>query len=143
MGAQVSLSSAGVIRTAAASLVFTLLLVFLLAAVANSLGSAGVSVRTVQVVGFVLASLARIYAGVLGGRAARRAGLSVTSAVLTGTVGCAVGFVAFELLNTVTEVVLLARELTLDWSMLYGIALWLPAGAIGGYLGGRRKTRRR
>ncbi|MQA79793.1 MAG: hypothetical protein GEV10_15150 [Streptosporangiales bacterium] len=138
-----SLSSAGVVRTALASLAFTLLLVFLLAAVANALGSAGVPVEAVQVAGFVLASLARIYAGVLGGRAARRADLSVAGAVLTGTVGCAVGYIAFELLNSVTEVVLLARELTFGWSMLYGILLWLPAGAIGGYLGGRRKARRR
>lgn len=143
-------SAKGVVRAALVSFCLSMLLIVLLAVTANGLGAAGISVSVVQAVGLLLGVLARCYAGLMGGRVARRAGFGVREVALTAALGCALGFVVLQLLNSFTEVVLLARELTLSWSMLYGVLPWLAEGAVGGLLatriraksGSRRPARR-
>lgn len=137
------LSARGVARGAVLSFVVSLLLVFMLAIMANGLAAAEVSLRAVEVVGFVVAFLAYTYAAFAGGRRARKDDLDVKSVVASAVVGLALGYVVLELANSFTEVVLLGRELTMSWSMLYGVLLWLPPALVGGWLATRGRARRR
>lgn len=141
--ATMGLSVRAVFRSGLVAFGLSLLLLALLAVMANGLGAAGVSVRTVQVVSLGLGILARLYAGLIGGRMARREGLEVGGIVLSAALGCAIGFVVLQLLNSFTEVALLGRQLTLAWSMLYGVLPWVAEGAAGGLLAARARPRRR
>ena len=136
------ISARGVLRAGIVSLAFGLFLIFLLAVMANGLGSAGVSVGTVQVIGFVIGFLTRLYAGIIGGRKARAEELDRWEVALSAAVGCAAGFAALQLLNMFTEVVLLGRQLSLDWSILYGVVPWFVAGGLGGLITTRTRRRR-
>lgn len=136
------ISARGVLRAALVSLAFGLFLIFLLAIMANGLGSAGVPLVTVQVIGFVIGFLTRMYAGIVGGRKARAEELGRWEIALSAALGCGAGFAALQLLNMFTEVVLLGRQLSLDWSVLYGVVPWLVAGGLGGLITTRPRRRR-
>lgn len=136
-------SARGVFRAGLASFIFGLFLVFLLAIMANGLGSAGVSVFTVQVVGFVIGFLTRMYAGIIGGRKARAEDLGRWEVALTAALGCAAGFAALQIANMFTEVVILQEQLTLAWNMLYDVVLWFVAGGLGGLITTRTRRRKR
>lgn len=137
------LSGRVIVRAAVLSFVFSLLLVFMLAALANGLAASGVSVRAVQVVGFVVALVVRSYAAIVGARAARGEDLDRREVVVSSVVGMAAGFVVLELANSFTDVVLLGRQLTFRWDMLYGVWPWLLAGVLGGWFATRRPSRGR
>lgn len=138
-----AVSARTVVRSGLVAFGLSLLLLALLAIMANGLGAAGVSVRTVQAVGLVLGILARLYAGLTGGRVARREGLDAGGIVLSAAIGCTVGFAVLQLLNSFTAVALLGRQLTLAWSMLYGVLPWIAEGAAGGWVAARSGSRRR
>lgn len=127
-------SAGGIARAALLSFGISFVLLILFGVMADSLGAAGVSPGVVQVVGLVLGILARFFAGYRGGRATCRNGGERTEALLTGLIGCAIGFVVLELANAFFEVALLGRTLSMDWSMLYGILPWVAEGAAGGFL---------
>lgn len=127
-------SAGGIVRATVLSFGISFLLLILFGAMANSLGAAGVSPGVVQVVGLLLGIAARAYAGYLGGRATCRNGGERTAALLTGLIGCAIGYVILELANAFFNVALLGRTLSTEWSMLYGIVPWIAEGAAGGFL---------
>lgn len=130
-----------VLRSALLSFAFSLVLVVMLAVMANGLASADVSVRAVEAIGFVVALLVRTYAAVIGARAARGEELERKEVVLSAVLGLAIGYVALQLLNAFVEVVALARQLSVGWDSLYGILPWLLAGVLGGWLATRRRRR--
>lgn len=127
----------GAMLAAVVSFALSLCLVFALAVAAGSLAAAHVPVGMVSGLGVVLGLLVRGYAGLVAGRHAWHDRLDVRGAVLTGALGCAAGYAVLQLANAATAVVLLARPAELDWSVLYGVSLWLAAGAAGGLLGWR------
>lgn len=138
------ISVGGAVRAGVVSFAFALFLIFLLAMMANGLGSAGVPLGTVQAVGFVIGFLTRVYAGLVGGRKARAEELGRWEIVLTGALGCAAGFVVLQLANMFTQVVVLQQQLTFAWSMLYDVVLWFVAGGLGALITTRpRRTARR
>ena len=132
------------VRAAVLSFLFSVILLVLLAVMSNGLAAAEVGIRVVQVIGFVVALLARTYAAVIGARSARREHLDRREVILSATVGLAIGYVAIQLANAFTEVAVLGRQLSFGWDMLYGILPWLLAGVLGGWLATRpRKARRK
>lgn len=139
------LSPRGVLRSAALSATLSLVLVVLVAIASNGLARADVSVRAATVVVTLVGAAALIYAGHVGGRAARRAELERRDIILSAVVGCGCGFVALLLLNMFTVVIYLGQTLDPAWGMLYSVLPWLAAGGVGGWLASRppRKTRRK
>lgn len=137
------ISAAGVVRSAALSAGLCVLLIVLVAGASNGLARANVPDGPVFVVVTALGAAALVYAGVIGGRAAKRADLDRREITLTAVVGCAVGFVALVMLNLFLLVIALGQQLTFAWSMLYGVLPWLACGAVGGWLASRPPRRAR
>src|SRR5690606_18061960 len=121
---------------------FSVLLVVLVAAASNGLARSNVPDGPVFVVVTVVGAAALVYAGHVGGRAAKRAPLDRRAIALTAVVGCAAGFVALLMLNLFLLVVVQGQQLAFAWSMLYGVLPWLACGALGGWLASRPRKRR-
>lgn len=132
----------GLVRSAALSLGFSLLLVVLVAAASNELGRMGFPIGVGTVIVTVVGAVALVYAGVIGGRAARRAGLERHEIALTATLGCGLGYLVLVMLNFLVLVIGQGEQLTFEWGLLYHVLPYLACGAFGGWLAGR-PTRRK
>lgn len=132
-----------VVRSAVLSFLFSLVLVVLFGFMGNALGRVISDPTGIEVTNGIIGFVVRSYAGVVGARAAIREETEPGGVLLSAVIGLGVGYVVFQLLNAVLEIVALGRSYDVDVLLPIGLVVWAASGLAGAAFALVRSQRRR